>query len=130
MISSNQKVLTTLSLLAGSLHIQVLWKFCRLKDMTLTVRLLVLSSACQMVYIIGIGTPGILHLIFEEWRFGWTACKGKLTLYGIILVVPTLYSTLEKMFLSIKTMSSGICINTTGRFTDHHTTITSSRYNC
>ena len=54
-----------------------------------------LSSTFQVFYIFAIGIPGISHLVFREWIFGFAACKA---------------------FLSLKTISSGVCINVTGKY--------------
>ena len=87
-------VLCILSIVGAILHSLFMWRLWRMKN-TLTLRLLWLSSTFQVFYIFAIGIPGISHLIFREWIFGFTACKA---------------------FLSLKTISSGVCINVTGRF--------------
>ena len=88
------KVLITLSIIGAILHTAFMWKLSKLaKSTQLTTRLLFLSSSCQVIYIIGIGIPGISQLIFREWIFGWIACR---------------------IFLSLKTITSGLCINVTG----------------
>merc|ERR1711892_1325316 len=86
-------VLITLSTIGAILHVAFMWKLVKLaKSTQLTTRLLWLSSSCQVIYIMGIGIPGITQLIFEEWIFGWIACR---------------------VFLSLKTITSGLCINVT-----------------
>jgi len=84
-------VLCILSIVGAILHGLFMWNLWKMKN-TLTLRLLWLSSTFQVFYIFAIGIPGISHLIFREWIFGFAACKA---------------------FLSLKTISSGVCINVT-----------------